>query len=162
MIFAVFSTGSSAAVIWLIVLVSALVAEFFTVSLTSIWFSAGALAALIGALLRAPVWLQAVLFILVSFVMLLLVRPLSMKLFRKGMEKTNVEGLIGKEAVVTEDISNLEGVGAAAVDGVVWTARMKEENGSCKKGNICRVDHIEGVKLILVESADHSEQKEEN
>ncbi len=151
-IFNGFLSPSPAAGIWLFVLIAMLVVELTTVSLTSVWFAAGAFAALAASLFHAPVWLQAALFFFVSFAMLLSVRPLSVKLFRKGLTKTNVESLIGREAVVTEDIRNVEGTGAAAVGGVIWSARMKEPEGACKKGSICIIDHIEGVKLILVES----------
>ena len=138
--------------LWLFVLIAMLAVELATVSLTSVWFAAGAFAALAASLFHAPVWLQAALFFIVSFVMLLSVRPLSVKLFGRGLTKTNVESLIGKEAVVTEEIRNVEGIGTAAVEGVIWSARMKEPDGSCEKGSICIIDHIEGVKLILVES----------
>lgn len=145
-----FQTGNATMPeIWLIVLIAMLVVELSTVSLTSIWFAGGAAAALAAALLGAPIWLQILIFAAVAVVLLLTIRPLSVRFFLKHPEKTNVEGLVGKDAVVTEDIDNLAGAGAATLDGVVWTARMKEANGTCPKGTICTVDHIEGVKLVL-------------
>ncbi len=135
--------------IWLVVLIAMLLVEASTVSLTSIWFAAGALAALIASMLGAPLWLQIVLFLVAALALLLLIRPLSVRYFGKKGIKTNVESLIGKDAVVTEDIDNIEGKGEAAVDGVVWTARMKEKEGKCSKGSICNIVSIEGVKLIL-------------
>ena len=137
--------------IWLVVLIAILLVEASTVSLTSIWFAAGALAALIAAMLGAPVWLQITIFLVAALALILLIRPLSVRYFGKKGIKTNVESLIGKDAVVTEDIDNIEGRGEAAVDGVVWTARMKEKEGKCAKGSICIIDGIEGVKLILKE-----------
>ena len=137
--------------IWLVVLIAMLLVEASTVSLTSIWFAAGALAALIAALLGAPVWLQITIFLAAALALLLLIRPISVRYFGKKGIKTNVESLIGKEAVVTEDIDNIEGRGEAAVNGVVWTARMKEKEGKCSRGSICDIDSIEGVKLILTE-----------
>ena len=137
--------------IWLVVLIAMLLVEASTVSLTSIWFAAGALVALLASLLGAPVWLQIVLFLAAALALLLLIRPISVRYFGKKGVKTNVESLIGKDAVVTEDIDNIEGRGEAAVDGVVWTARMKEKEGKCSKGSICIIESIEGVKLILTE-----------
>ncbi len=137
--------------IWLVVLIAMLLVEASTVSLTSIWFAAGALAALTASMLGAPLWVQIVLFLAAALALLLLIRPLSVRYFGKKGIKTNVESLIGKDAVVTEDIDNVEGRGEAAVDGVVWTARMKEKEGKCTKGCICIIDSIEGVKLILKE-----------
>ncbi|MCR5650837.1 MAG: NfeD family protein [Lachnospiraceae bacterium] len=135
--------------IWLIVLIAMLVVELSTVSLTTIWFAAGSLAALIAAMAGAPFWLQVVLFLAAALTLLLMIRPLSVRYFNKKGEKTNADRLIGRDAVVTEDIDNIAGKGEAAVDGVVWTARMKEKDGKCSKGSICIIDSIEGVKLIL-------------
>ncbi len=136
---------------WLIVLIVMIVVEISTVSLTSLWFAAGALVALVVSLLGGPFWLQVVLFLVTAIILLLLVRPLSVKILSKKAEKTNVESLIGKDAVVTEDIDNIAGKGEAAVDGVIWTARMKERDGKCPKGSICIVERIEGVKIILTQ-----------
>ena len=137
--------------IWLIIMIAMLVVEVSTVSLTSIWFAGGAAAAFIASILSAPLWLQILIFAAVTIILLLAIRPISVRFFLKNPEKTNVDSLAGKEAVVTENISNTEGHGSATVGGVVWTARMKEPSGSCVKGSICTVDHVEGVKLILTE-----------
>ena len=112
---------------WLIVLIAMLVVEISTVSLTSIWFAVGALFALIAALLGAPVAVQVILFFVAAIVLIIILRPVSVRYFNKNREKTNVESLIGREAVVTEDIDNIEGRGQASVNGVIWTARMKEK-----------------------------------
>ncbi len=136
---------------WLIVLIVMIVVELSTVSLTSLWFAAGALIALVVSLLGGPIWLQVILFLVTAIILLLLVRPLSVRILSKKAEKTNVESLIGRDAVVTEDIDNIAGKGEAAVDGVVWTARMKERDGKCPQGSICIVERIEGVKIILTQ-----------
>ena len=136
---------------WLAVLIAMLLVEFSTVSLTSIWFAAGALCALIAALLGAPEWLQFILFAAAALILIILIRPISIRFFKHKKEKTNVEGLIGKDAVVTEDIDNVEGKGEATVNGMVWTARLKDSEGKCEKGKIMEIDSIEGVKFILKE-----------
>ena len=137
--------------IWLVVLIAMLLVEASTVSLTCIWFAAGALAALIASMLGAPIWLQTVLFLAAALTLILLIRPISVRYFGKKAVRTNVESLIGKDAVVTEDIDNVAGKGEAVVNGMVWSARMKEKDGKCSKGSICNIDSIEGVKLILIE-----------
>ena len=60
---------------WLIAMVLFGVLEAVTVGLTSIWFAVGALAALIAASLGAFALVQVIVFLVVSFVTLLLVRP---------------------------------------------------------------------------------------
>ena len=135
--------------IWIVILIAMLIVEISTVALTSIWFAAGAAAALIAALCGTSLWIQIAVFAVVSVILLFTIRPLSVRFFLKKPEKTNVEGFSGKDAVVTEDIDNIERRGAATVAGIVWTARMATKDGKCPKGAICTVDHVEGVKLIL-------------
>ena len=65
--------------IWLGLLLLFAIGEAVSVGLTSIWFAAGALVALIAALLGGPLWLQIVLFIVVSALCLLAIRPLAQK-----------------------------------------------------------------------------------
>ncbi len=137
--------------VWLIVLAAMLLVEASTVSLTCIWFAAGALAALIVSLFGGPLWLQILLFLVGALTLILLIRPISVRYFGKKAVKTNAESLIGTDAVVTEEIDNVAGKGQAVVNGMVWSARMKEKDGKCSKGSICNIDSIEGVKLILIE-----------
>ena len=134
--------------LWLILLVLFGIVEAATVGLFSIWFTAGALAAMIAALLHAPLWLQIVLFLAVSFVTLLLVRPLAKKFLIPSFQPTNADRIIGQEAVVTETIDNLQGRGLVAVEGTVWTARSEDER-PIAAGTVVKVLRIEGVKVFV-------------
>ena len=134
--------------LWLILLVLFGIVEAATVGLFSIWFAAGALAAMIAALLHAPLWLQIVLFLAVSFVTLLLMRPLAKKLLIPSYQPTNADRIIGQEAVVTETIDNLKGRGLVSVDGTVWTARAEDEQ-PIAAGTVVKVLRIEGVKVFV-------------
>ena len=75
---------------WLIALVAFLVIEGITVTLVCIWFAGGALIGLLAAALHAPIWLQVLLFLLVSIILLVYTRPIAMKYFNKDRVKTNV------------------------------------------------------------------------
>ena len=133
---------------WAVVLVAFLVAEGVTVGLTSIWFAAGALCALIASVFTDSLVVQVVLFLVVSLAALVLLRPFARKHLEKKLVATNADRAIGAEAVVTEEINNLEGRGAAAVSGVLWTARAEGE-GVIPVGETVKVLRIEGVKLIV-------------
>ena len=63
-----------AAIIWLVLLVVFLISEAATVTMVSLWFAAGALAALIACLLGGAVWLQVTAFLVVSILALLALR----------------------------------------------------------------------------------------
>lgn len=136
-------------VVWLIAMIVLLVVEGIVPGLVSIWFALGALAALISALLHAPLWLQIVWFLVVSIAALWFTRPLAKKYVNAKTQPTNADILIGKECIVEEKIDNIRGSGAVAVDGKVWTARTEDDGMTAEEGARARVVRIEGVKLIV-------------
>lgn len=140
--------GMTITTLWLIVMVLFLVVEAATVGLVCIWFAVGALAALIAALLGAEIWLQIVLFLVVSAVALYFTRPLAKKYVNAKVEPTNADMVIGKECRVTEAIDNIAGTGAVYVDGKTWTARS-ESDEVIPEGALVTAKRIEGVKLIV-------------
>ena len=137
-------------VFWAVALVVLLAIEGATAQLVTIWFAAGALTALIAAALHAPVWLQAVLFIVVSGVTLVATRPLVKKITKRKSQSLNADRCIGETAVVTEDIDNVLATGAVKVNGVVWTARSAGGE-KIEKDKKVIIEKIEGVKLIVKE-----------
>ena len=146
--------------IWLGAIVLFGVVEAATAGLVSIWFVAGALAALIAVLLGAGIWVQLVAFVVVSAAALALTRPLVKKAVgRQKGEATNADRVLGETAKVTETIDNLAGTGAVYVDGKNWTVRSAGEQTS-PRGTLVRVERMEGVKLF-VESCDVCEKEQE-
>lgn len=144
-------------VLWLVLLIVFAVLEASTVSLVSLWFMGGALTALIAALCGAEIWLQIILFFVVSIALLLCLRPLSKKLLKKRKVATNADSNIGKTAVVTETIDNLRGTGAVKISGVEWSARSVDDS-VLEKDAVVRILRIEGVK-VCVERAEKEEEK---
>ena len=134
--------------LWLIAMVLFLVVEAVTVGLVCIWFAAGSLVALLGAMLGAPVWLQVLIFLVVSAVTLYYTRPLVKKYVNNKVEPTNADIVIGKECRVTERIDNIAGTGAVYVDGKTWTARG-EDDTPIAEGELVTAVRIDGVKLIV-------------
>lgn len=139
---------SNMSIVWVVLMVVFLVVEAATAGLTCIWFAIGSLAALIAALFDAQLWLQIVWFLVISFVTLYFTRPLVKKYVNSRSQRTNADMVIGKEALVTEDIDNVEATGAVSVGGKVWTARSAD-GGRIKSGAVVSVLRIEGVKLIV-------------
>ena len=134
--------------IWAGLLIAFIIGEGITVGLTSIWFAAGSLGALICALLDAPLWLQITLFIVISALSLLAIRPIAHKYFNTKVEPTNADRIIGTEAVVIEDIHNLQATGAVRIGGMTWSARS-EHDVPITAGTLVRVLRIEGVKVYV-------------
>lgn len=137
------------ALIWLIAMIVLLIVEAVVPGLVSIWFALGALAALIAAILHAPMWLQLVWFFVVSIAALVLTRPLAKKYVNGRVKPTNADMILGKECVVTEEIDNIRGTGAVTVGGKVWTARLENDGETAAVGEVLKTLRIEGVKLIV-------------
>ncbi len=142
---------SEAMIFWLILLIVAIVTEVITLGLTTIWFAGGALAAIFVAVMHGPWWLQIVLFFLVSLLLLFFTRPVAVKYFNKDRVRTNVESMIGKQAIVISEIDNLQGIGQVTVGGMEWSARREEtgENKPIPVGSVVEIVAVSGVKLIV-------------
>jgi len=134
--------------IWLGLLILFAVAEAATVGLVSIWFAAGALCALLASYFTENVWAQVAVFLAVSALAMLVLRPLARRFVLPKIVPTNTDRLIGREAVVTEDIDNLRSAGTAVVSGVAWTARSLSGE-VIPAGTTVTVERIEGVKLMV-------------
>ena len=134
---------------WLIAIALLLLVEFATAALTTIWFAGGSLLSLLCAVAGGPVWMQVVLFLAGSAVLLLLTRPMAVRMLHKGTVATNADSLIGQEAVVTAKIDNLQSTGTVQINGQEWTARSVNPEHVIEKGEVVMVRAIEGVKLIV-------------
>lgn len=148
-----FALLSPMTLVWLVALIVFAVTEAVTVGLVSIWFAGGALAALIAAGLKAPLWLQLVLFLVVSIVLLASLRPFVKKFAKPHRVPTNADRHIGQTALVTEEIDNLRETGAIRMDGVVWTARS-ESGEVIPAGATITVRRITGVKVWVEQAAE--------
>lgn len=135
--------------VWLGVTVLAAVVEAAVPALVSIWFVPGGLAALIVALIGGPVWLQVLLFLLVSAAALVITRPLYRRFKGKAPVSTNADRVLGSEAVVTREINNLAAAGRVEALGVSWAARSEDPGEIIAPGETVTVERIEGVKLIV-------------
>lgn len=142
---------SETIVFWLIVLILSIVVEVATLGLVSIWFAGGALVAILAALLHAPIALQIILFLAVSIMLLFFTRPIAVKYFNKDRVKTNVESMIGRQAIVISEINNLQGIGQVNVGGQEWSARSNDDDIRLAVGAVVDVVAIDGVKLIVEE-----------
>ena len=134
--------------VWLILLVALVTGEAITVGLTFIWFAVGAIGGLVVAVLGGAIWLQVVVFLALSTLTLVLVRPAAAKLLTPGISPTNADRVISQIALVTEEIDNIAETGQVKLFGQVWTARS--ENGEVIPAQSrVRILRIEGVKVFV-------------
>lgn len=135
-------------IVWAVLFLLFLFMEANTVSVVSIWFALGALAAEIVCLCGGELWLQVVLFLVLSGVLLAALRPITKKYFTPKLTKTNVDAVVGTTGKVTLTIDNDAAQGKVKLGAMEWTARST--NGSViEAGTLIRVDKIEGVKVFV-------------
>ena len=135
--------------IWLAILTFFLVAEAVTVQLTTIWFAGGALVAALAAGMGAEEWLQIILFLAVSLILLILARPVLKKCLNKGMVRTNVNSLIRQSAVVIQKIDNLAQTGQVRINDIEWLARTSDDKEIIPEKTVVTITEVRGVKLIV-------------
>ena len=146
-----------AAYIWLFLMVVFLIVEAVcAIHLVSIWFAAGSLVAAAAALLGGAEWLQVVLFLKVSCGVLALMWPFVKKFLNPGLKKTNLDSIIGSQALVTVPVDNTAAQGQVKLNGMEWTARSTG-GGPIPAGTLVRVDRIEGVKLFVTPVTEKAE-----
>ena len=146
-----FFDDMSMTMFWLIVLVVLVVIELLTMGLTTIWFAGGALVATIAAVFDTPTFIQVILFLLVSVVLLFFTRPLAVRYFNKDRVRTNAESLVGRQAIVISEVDNLQGTGQVNVGGMEWSARTRIDGVRLPAGTVTTILGINGVKLIVEE-----------
>ena len=135
--------------IWVIIIAASIFAEIATLGLTTIWFAGGAGVALGTAIAGGGIWLQIILFIIVSVVLMVLIRPYAKKRFNTKRTATNVDSILGQTGIVLKEIDNLQSQGLVKIGGQEWTARSMDSSETIGAGEEVVVDRIEGVKVIV-------------
>lgn len=134
---------------WLITMILFIGFELATMGLTTMWFALGALAALAVAAVGGAVWLQVIVFFVVSLLALFGFRNLAKDHFNRNRVKTNADSLIGRKGIVTEEVSNIYATGQVTVAGQEWTARSVDDSVTLEKGEMVVIRSISGVKLMV-------------
>jgi len=135
--------------IWLIVALGLAGAEALTGDMFMLMLGGGALAAAGSSwLLGLPIWTDGAVFLVVSVLLLLLVRPVLRRRLTpaKGLP-TGVKALEGKSALVLDRVAHDEG--QVKLDGQVWTARPMNEGDVFEPGERVTVMHIDGATAVV-------------
>ena len=136
------------AIFWLAAMVVFIAAEAMTVSLVSIWFAAGALGAILVALLGGGLVLQVTVFLALAVALLLSLRSIVRKHFTPHVTKTNIDSVIGATGIVVTPVNNIAALGQVQINGMEWSARSSD-NSHIPAGVMVRVDRVEGVKVFV-------------
>ena len=132
---------------WLSMVIIFTVIELFTAGLTTIWFAIGSIPMIFLSFLPIPFLYQVLIMLVISIVLLIFTRPFFVKKLNANKEKTNVDALIGKTALVTKKITKFE-KGEVKIDGKIWTAKSVSDE-DLEEGTECLLQSIEGVTAIV-------------
>ncbi|UXM89895.1 NfeD family protein [Paenarthrobacter sp. JL.01a] len=140
--------------LWLTVFLAFAVVEMLTLDLFFIMLGGGALAGLVADFSGADLWLQIVIFCVVSLLMIVFVRPVALNHLRKGPTEqlSNIDRLIGQPALVIEAVSSTSGL--VKIGGDVWSARSAA--GVIDAGATVQVTKIDGATAVVASAADNS------
>lgn len=133
--------------LWLALMLVFLAVEMLSLDLWFAMLAGGALGAVVSALLPVPFWGQVLTFAIVALALILGLRPVAVRhLRRPSGTLTNIDRLIGVDALVLEPISRL--AGTAKIEGEVWTARS-EDQSLLQPGTHAIVVRISGATAYL-------------
>ena len=128
------------------------IGEMLTMGFFLAPFALGAAAAAIVDGAGAPELAAWIVFVAVSLLTLVLVRPIARSHMKAPPQiGTGAAALIGKQAVVLETIANHEGVGCVRIDGEVWTARAYDDDEVIEQGKRVQVMEIRGATALVAE-----------
>lgn len=134
--------------IWLVLAAVLIVGEIFTMGFFLLWFGVGSALAAILALIGAPLWLQWVVFVASSGILLAVTRRFAQRVTRDTPSGIGPDRLIGKRARVTAPIDPQAGTGMVRVERDDWRA-TPEDDQSIPQGEYVRVVRIDGTHLIV-------------
>lgn len=135
-------------IVWGAVFAVMVIAELSTMQLVSIWFAAGAAAAFVSALFEQVIWVQLIIFAVVSILLLVFTRPLLKKITVKNNQPTNKDLDIGKTASVIEAIDNDTDKGRVKLNGTYWKA-VSNDGSKIPEGTVVTITEIKGTKLFV-------------
>lgn len=135
--------------IWLIVALALAGAEALTGDLFLLMLSGGALAAAGSSWLLAwPIWADGAVFLVVSVLLLVMVRPALRRRFAAGTGLPEpAKALEGKDALVLDRVARHEG--QVKLAGEVWTARPMNDEEIYEPGDHVTVVRIDGATAVV-------------
>ncbi len=136
-------------VLWLVGVVVFAVLEAVTYQMICIWFSIGAIGAFLTAYAGLGLDFQLGVFLALSVIALIALRPLSVRFLKKGITKTNVDAIIGMDVYITRKVNNITAEGEGKIKGMTWTVRSETDSVTFEPEEVATVVRVEGVKLIV-------------
>lgn len=136
-------------IIWLAIFVLAIVVESLSADLASIWFAFGSIIALIISFIPGVAWwVQLIIFLVISILTLLCLRPLAKRLLKRNIVSSNIDEMAGKKGIMIKGYDELNR-GEVKINDVIWTAINVDESAPIPAGTKVVVIAVNGNKLIV-------------
>jgi|SRR5690554_476601 len=142
--------------VWIVFIIVTIIIEIETFDLVSIWFTFGAIGALIAAALNAEILIQVAIFLVISILLLLATRPLAKRMAKKQRIATNVDRVIGMIGIITKEVTPYQ-LGEIKVEHSLWRA-TNLNNQTFEVGEKALIKAISGTKLVIVKINDGTEK----
>ena len=135
-------------IVWLVVFALSIIIEASTTELVSIFFGIGSVIALIISFIPGVTWwVQLIIFVVISGVSIIGLRPLVTKLLNKEKRATNVDDFIGKRVNIIDEEN--DGIYEAKVNGLIWRVINIKEEEKLAKDDKVEIVSINGNKLVV-------------
>ena len=140
-------------VFWLIAAGVFFIIEMATIGFLVFWLGIGALLAMVTSFITDSIFIQALVFVITSTLLLIFTRPLVNKFIKIPKEiKTNAYSIIGKKGIVISKINNIEGTGQIKMDGEIWSAKSATDEDIPENTEV-EIVEIDGVKAVVKEAS---------
>ena len=132
--------------IWIGIVVFACVVEIHTFTSVPVWFIPASLTSFALSLTGTQVWVQAFVFFVASLILLAMSRTVFKK--SKIYKNSGSDSIIGKTAIVTEEINNYKYTGTVRINGLTWVAKSDDDDVIYESGLVVTIVNIDGVEAI--------------
>ena len=138
----------SATAIWFWMAIILTVVEIETMGLISVWFVFGSIVAGIASIFISSVLIQAIIFIAVSALLMILLRQMAVNSFRnKTVRKNNIEELADLPCQIVKEVVG-SNYGEIKLQGKIWRC-LSESKRNYQEGDEPNVLRVEGNTIIL-------------
>ena len=134
--------------IWIGIIVFAALAEIYTLTLVAVWFIPSSVASFVLSLTGLQVWEQVFIFFIVTLILLILSRTVFRKFTKYKTLNPNSDLLVGKSAIVTQEINNYQNTGTVRINGLEWEAKTEEDDIIYESGLVVIVVGLDGATAV--------------
>ncbi len=142
---------------WAILAVALCIGEMINLSFFMLPFAIGCVAAAIASLFGVELAWQIAIVAVVGVACLLIMRPFAKRVTRPEPQKSGINRLIGKEAVITAAIEP-GASGKARVGTEDWLAKAADPKTAMAQGSTAVVESVDGVHVVVVPRPQSKEQ----